>query len=268
MQKLQVKTKEATDVAVSDPKRPLIGIVGHMIGPNSFGVTFPYLRYFEGFGNVKIIVPTSKEIDTKLDLLVVPGGPDVDSSRYLDEDDYPSWFNQKPDPMREYFDVNILPKYIENKTCIFGICRGHQSIAVLFGAKLHQHLWFHEENEENKRKEEVHRCVGFLTELDEENKTIVINERSMAVNFGTNSMHHQAVKTIPEGADLLIWTDESLPKNRTVYSYRPKEPGMKIEGLIYRDYPIITVQYHPEELIADTYTVDLINDLIKCSKNY
>lgn len=25
--------------------------------------------------------------------------------------------------MREYFDVNILPKYIENKTCIFGICR-------------------------------------------------------------------------------------------------------------------------------------------------
>lgn len=50
---------------------------------------FPYLRYFEGFGNVKIIVPTSKEIDTKLDLLVVPGGPDVDPSRYLDEEDYP-----------------------------------------------------------------------------------------------------------------------------------------------------------------------------------
>lgn len=270
MQKSLVKQKdEAVDIAVSDStRRPLIGIVGHMIGPNSFGVTFPYLRYFEGFGNVKIIVPTSKEIDTNLDLLVIPGGPDVDSSRYLEFGDYPSWFNQKPDPMREYFDVTLLPRYIDAKVPIFGICRGHQSIAVLFGAKLHQHLWLHEENEESKRKEEVHRCVGFLTELDEENKAMTINKGSMAVNFGTNSMHHQAVATIPEGADLLIWTDENLPKNRTVYSYRPRETGMKIEGLIYKDYPIITVQYHPEELIGDTYTVDLINDLIKCSKNY
>ena len=48
MQKSLVKQKDkAVDIAVSDStRRPLIGIVGHMIGPNSFGVTFPYLRYY------------------------------------------------------------------------------------------------------------------------------------------------------------------------------------------------------------------------------
>lgn len=112
--KSEVKTKSF--------KRPVIGIVGHMLpNGNSVGVTFPYLKYFQGFGNVKIIVPTSKEIDPTLDLLVVPGGPDIDASRYLTPEDEVSWFNQKPDPMREYFDTQILPSYIEKRTPIFGI---------------------------------------------------------------------------------------------------------------------------------------------------
>lgn len=115
------KIKKATEVAISDQKRPLIGIVGHMLGPNSVGVTFPYLNYFENFGNVKLIMPSSKELDTSLDLLVIPGGPDIDPARYLDAGDRPSWANQKPDPMREYFDTQMLPHYIDKRTPIFGI---------------------------------------------------------------------------------------------------------------------------------------------------
>ena len=116
------KKEKSVDTAVSQiTRRPTIGIVGHLLGPNSAGITLPYLRYFENFGNVKLIMPTSKEIDTTLDLLVVPGGPDIEPSRYLKANEKVSWFNQKPDPMREYFDVCILPKYIEKKIPIFGI---------------------------------------------------------------------------------------------------------------------------------------------------
>ena len=139
---------------------------------------------------------------------------------------------------------------------------------MLFGAKLEQHLWYHEDNDENKRKDEVHRCVGLLPEFVEDSKLLMINEQKMAINFGTNSMHHQAVANVPPGAELLIWTDENLPKNRTVFPFKAKDQNMKIEGLLYNDYPIASVQYHPEELSSDSYTVDLINDLIKCSKNY
>ena len=145
--------KTETAVATSQHRRPIIGIAGHMLpNGNSVGVTFPYLNYFEKFGDVKIIIPTAKQVDDTLDLLVIPGGPDISAFRYLSPDETPSWFNQKPDQMREYFDTNILPRYIENKTPIFGICRGHQSIAALFGAKLEQHLLFHEYNSEEKRK--------------------------------------------------------------------------------------------------------------------
>jgi len=260
--------KTETAVATSQHRRPIIGIAGHMLpNGNSVGVTFPYLNYFEKFGDVKIIIPTAKQVDDTLDLLVIPGGPDISAFRYLSPDETPSWFNQKPDQMREYFDTNILPRYIENKTPIFGICRGHQSIAALFGAKLEQHLLFHEYNSEEKRKDITHQCVGFLTNRNEETSLLEINEKNLASNFGTNSMHHQAVSTIPQGADLLIWTDERLPKNRTVYSYDPKDHLMKIEGLLYKEYPIATVQFHPEELADNMYSVDLINDLIKCSKN-
>ena len=131
-------------------------------------------------------------------------------------------------------------------------------------------MWYHEESNENKRYEEVHRCVGYLPYFNEETKTLSINEQLIATNFGTNSLHHQAVSTIPENANLLIWTDELLPKNRTIFAFKDngKLTSMRIEGLLYKEYPIATVQYHPEELLEDTYTVDLINDLIKCSKNY
>jgi len=56
-----------------------------------------------------------------LDLLVLPGGPDVDPMRYLDQDDDFSLWNGKPCVFKERFDKILLPQYIENRTPIFGI---------------------------------------------------------------------------------------------------------------------------------------------------
>jgi len=103
-------------------KTPRIGIVGHML-PNgtSVGVSLPYLTYFTKFGNVIIVNPVAILVEENLDLLVIPGGPDVSTIRYLGKGDKHSFFNQKPDQAREWFDVNMLPKYIEKRIPIFGI---------------------------------------------------------------------------------------------------------------------------------------------------
>ena len=66
-----------------------------------------------------------------LDLLVLPGGPDVDATRYLGKKDKVSFANQKPDPMREWFDLNMLPQYIESKIPIFGIKNGRSHSTVM-----------------------------------------------------------------------------------------------------------------------------------------
>lgn len=99
--------------------RKIIGIVGHSTGENTFGTRKSYMEYFSQFGNVVILSPSDKVVD--LDLLVLPGGEDVDSSRYGQK---PSFFNTAPNGYFEYFDKVMLPQYIEKNTPIFAICRG------------------------------------------------------------------------------------------------------------------------------------------------
>ena len=89
---------------------------------SSVGVNLPYLTYFTKFGNVIIVNPVATLVEENLDLLVLPGGPDVSTIRYLKGTNVKhSFFNQKADQAREWFDVNMLPKYIEKRIPIFGI---------------------------------------------------------------------------------------------------------------------------------------------------
>jgi gamma-glutamyl-gamma-aminobutyrate hydrolase PuuD len=98
-----------------------IGIVGWKTGDNSFGATVPYLRFFSQFGVVEIIMPNETDIREDLDLLVLPGGPDVDPMRYLTENDALSFDMGKQCPFRERFDQILLPKYIDQRVPLFGI---------------------------------------------------------------------------------------------------------------------------------------------------
>ena len=96
-----------------------IGIVGWKTGDNSFGITTSYAQFFNEFGNVKILNPVPpKDIDLDIDLLVLPGGPDISPSIYSQVPDY---FVGKGCPHREYFDKYLLPIYIKNNISIFGI---------------------------------------------------------------------------------------------------------------------------------------------------
>ena len=99
-----------------------IGIPGWLTGPNSFGVTISYLEFIREIGatDIRVLHPDSP-IFKDLDLLILPGGPDINPVRYNAQ---PSLYTDKPDPIREWFDVRKLPKYIELNIPIFGICRG------------------------------------------------------------------------------------------------------------------------------------------------
>ena len=99
-----------------------IGIPGWKIGDNAFGVTTSYMTFVAQYGEPVILLPES-EIRKDLDLLILPGGLDIDASRY---GQIPGYLNTKTDLFKEYFDKEHLPEYIEMKTPIFGICRGHQ----------------------------------------------------------------------------------------------------------------------------------------------
>jgi putative glutamine amidotransferase len=203
------------------------------------------MNFFSLFGDVEIINHTETEI-RDIDLLVVPGGPDVDPSRYLKDEDLLNLETGKPCPVRERFDRVLLPKYIMNKTPVFGICRGHQSIATLFGGTLIQDM-YHPSNPEGNRGKLMHklRVVG---------KTIPSNTNIQV--FSVNSIHHQVVSDDPIDYATVILREVSDKGNKLGY----------IEGLSYfPHYPIYTVQYHPEE-IGDDFSVNLIKDLLNYEK--
>lgn len=229
-----------------------IGIVGWNTGANSWGVTMMYIDFFSQFGIVEIIMHNETEIRSDLDLLVLPGGPDVDPMRYLEpEDDFSLW-NGKPCVFKERFDKVLLPQYIESRIPIFGICRGHQSLAVHFGGKLIQDMTEvglgHESNGEDRCKKP--HAVKLINKVAQEIEGVSIN---YPIGFGVNSIHHQCIddENLPEiGNVLAVYTNPKGKHNGTVeaMSYLPH-------------YPAFTVQWHPED-IRDELSYQLINNLL------
>lgn len=229
-----------------------IGIVGYFNAQaNHFGVGAPYMKFFSKFGDVTIISPTEDNIRKDLDLVVVPGGPDVDWKRYV-KDGNLSLYTGRPCNIRERFDEVLLPKYIDAGIPIFGICRGHQSIAVLFGAELEQDM-YHETNPSNDRTAKVHtvlydrQVLSTFMNLPQPGK----KDSKTHIPAKVNSIHHQMVMTKPENALVLA-------------EYKGDYDGLNqstIEALYYPEEKIATVQWHPEE-IEDVASINIINFLL------
>jgi len=203
-----------------------IGIVGTQ-KEDIFGVSTQYMEWISQFGDVTILSPNAK-IDKSLDLLILQGGSDINPMTYGKA----PFFNLKlSNPYLDYFDKEILPKYIENKTPIFGICRGMQALNVAFGGTL-KNINGHPTNYYGDRKDRKHL-------IKDKDKT-----------HSVNSLHHQII--------------ENLGTNIEAIAYHCSDKGIQkqtIEAIQHKTLPIFGVQYHPEE-IYDKFAIELVNKLL------
>jgi putative glutamine amidotransferase len=215
-----------------------IGIPGWMVGPNSFGVGLSYVefcKYRLECDDFRILNPNSP-IYTDLDLLILPGGADVNPLRY---DEVPSFHTDKPDLLKEYFDVHVLPDYIRHEVPVFGICRGIQTLAVHFGGKLIQDM-DHETNKAENPYEGVHH--------------IIVLGGNAKTKFKVNSRHHQSVYR-----HTLDRTPINILATHATRSHH-------IEAINVSGYRVAAVQFHPEDLDEEEgvkYAVSLINSILK-----
>jgi len=234
-------------------RKPIIGIVGKKIinskGGFSYGIPGPYWRWLSMFGRVKMI--NFDEYDDTIDVLVLPGGADVYPLRYKE---IPQIETGYPDIYMEYFDIEILPKYVNNPSIhIFGICRGLQTLAVHFGLKLDQDI--SQEYSDTSRDKRVDTLEFVSLNLLQVNlqKHLKKNKK-----YQVNSLHHQAVND----SEFIVEIQEGLATNNDIVLVAKNKDFGNVEildfsnctKLKYYSKSIVGVQYHPEELLDDLYS--------------
>lgn len=201
-----------------------IGIVAQEHG-EIFGVHQDYLTLVERFGTPIILPPMDWKTFVKtvnIDGLLLPGGSDVDSKRYSI---IPSFLSYRPNQYLEYFDTEILPNLIGPNFPIFGICRGLQTLNVVLGGTLFQHLWRHPQS---KHKTDLVHEIKFSAS----NKIVRVN-----------SFHHQCVRFLAKSLIAVA-----------------KSPDGIVEAAEHEEYPIVGVQWHPER-IHDEWSLGVMEKL-------
>jgi putative glutamine amidotransferase len=193
--------------------------------------------YLEGVtraGGIAVILPP-QTIDSEdarnllagLDGLVITGGRDVEASRY---GHVSHELAEKPDPLRDLLEDELISAAIQMKLPFLGICRGAQMLNVNRGGTLIQHL-----------------------------PDLVGDNRYLP--GGGNFAHMQM--SVREGSKLSAIVGEQV-ENAALYHHQAiDEPGEGLEVVAYspdgivqavevEDHPFgLAVQWHPEQTLDD-----------------
>jgi putative glutamine amidotransferase len=171
------------------------------------GVKKDLVRFVSVFGNVVFIQAGFKY---NLDAVFLPGGADVDPKRYGQA---PGWWTGRPDTFLEDFDTKAIHDYL-GKIPVIGICRGLQTLNVIFGGVLSQHLMF----------------AGY----SKHGNDLIDNIHTTAGVLKVNSYHHQGISKLGGGLETIGKGRFGLPE--AIQSVRNK---------------VFAVQWHPERMTND-----------------
>lgn len=213
--------------------RPLIGLPGRRkLGSEIAGFpdaiqSFELDVYFSLYsdavreaGGLPIHIPLNGEPRDYIPILhglLLPGGADVETSRYQAEPDG----NGSYEPFRDQMELALLEDAISADIPVLGICRGFQVMNVHAGGTLHQDvpshaLW------NDEASDHVHQL-----NFEPQSRLGLMYGSSR----GVNSLHHQTIDAVGEG----------LVVSATA-------PDGTIEGLEMAGADVIGVQWHPEML--------------------
>lgn len=230
-------------------RKPLIGILGHKHTGriDGYGQNEAYIEYFREFGNVIILDAQCDEV-MPIDLLVLPGGRDVNPLRYGQK---PNRYTQSPDLEYEYFYKNMFWEYMEivkkGKMAIYGICAGFQNLIVEFEGTLDQHI----AQDQSKERHELTDDLEFNNHFFDGNKFLFKEfqfYRSRNEFKKTNSIHHQGAY------------EENIPD--CFHIVATNKTYKNIEFIQHKKYLIAAEQSHPEERLNPLLSNLLITNLL------
>ena len=178
----------------------------------------------------------------RLDGVLVPGGPDVNPSRYGES---PRKGLGDVDDDLDSLELAVVHAALDRDLPIFGICRGHQLVNVAMGGSLYQDLGQDVVTSVRHTADPARGRDRLAHTIDVKPGTR-LRQLVGADRVEVNSFHHQAVRKVAPGLVIsAVSTADCV-----------------IEGLESADGRILTVQCHPEELLSLAWARALFRGLV------
>lgn len=222
--------------------KPLIGItcnyskkdLGEVTGVGITGqewilIATDYVKSIERAGGIPLLIPFTDHIETTLELakrcdgILITGGDDVDPTLYGED---VSFRTTHLEPRRDRQEAALMKELLFNTEIpLLGICRGCQIINVMAGGTLHQDLTSQElyhvmlAASHDAFAHKVNIKAGSILESIIGSSTIL-----------TNSYHHQSVKDVAPGFEIIASTADGVTE------------AIQKQG----DRFVLGVQWHPE----------------------
>ncbi len=191
-----------------------------------------------------IVPPQNLSVDytnANFDRLILTGGGDINPKLYGEDlEDKTSRISDE----RDHTELNLLKVAEENSIKTLAICRGHQLLNVYKGGTLHQDIAdnFDTDIEHLQINEAASKHIHDINIIDKTMLSLVTKNRTI----GVNSIHHQVVNKLGVNLKVNAISEDDL-----------------IEGIeSTTEWEAIGIQWHPENLLDDEITNDLMKWLL------
>ena len=193
---------------------------------NSASVPYTYSKTLYAAGHVPVVLMRTDDREAiartlgKVDMLLLCGGEDVETTRYGEKRQR----SKKPNKVRDAWEWALLDEAVKRNMPVVGICRGLQVINVYFGGSLYQDLDTEYPDCIRHKAGEYPSMHGVTFEPDSRFGGILGEREHSFV-----SQHHQGVKRLAPG-----------------FRIAARAPDGFVEAIEATDRPVAGVQFHPE----------------------
>lgn len=212
--------------------KPIIGITASL-DSTTVRVQRENMVAIESSGGIPVIIPYYEREDTLLELvqsldgLLLTGGGDIDPFLFFEEP-IPKLGSITPD--RDWLEIVLIKRFLEEEKPILGICRGCQILNVVAGGDMYQDIFSQSKGELLQHAQ--------LAPRDHLSHSITIEKNTLLhrlvgeERIRVNSFHHQAVRRLAPGFVVSATSSDGL-----------------IEAFESKEQPfVLGVQWHPEDL--------------------
>jgi len=241
-------------------RKPLIGCTTYRMKSKNgsmplYALRPAYVEALRAAGGVPVLIPLGLMVDelqaifAQIDGLLLPGGGDIEPTRYQGQSDHETVAGIDVD--RDRVELELTSWAVKQEKPMLAICRGLQVFNVALGGSLWEDVYSQMANAQ------FHSYVDIKPREYIAHPVVVQGGSRLAQQLGAqtvevNSLHHQGIRALAAGVTAVAHAPDGL-----------------IEAIEILDHPYaIGVQWHPEDLAPTNPAMQALFDgLVQAAAN-